>query len=120
MIAPHQTRNALENVLIEMRIAGVFRNDTQDRHQTVENVFVSWRQRLPSSDNDSHNTFEKYQHWKQIIELNEKNIHFIKWSFSATFSGVWADSILVNRASVKARAESWMSACANLVKFTGR
>jgi hypothetical protein len=78
VIAPHQTRNALENVLIEVRIAGVFRNDTQDRHQTVENVFVSRCQGLPSSDNNSHNAFEKHQHCKQIIELNEKNEHFIK------------------------------------------
>lgn len=72
VIVPHQTRNALENVLIEMRIAGVFRNDTQDRHQTVENVFVSGRQGLPGSDDDSHNTFERHQYCKQIVELNKK------------------------------------------------
>ena len=72
VIIPHQTRNALENVLIEMRIAGVFRNDTQDRHQTVENVFVSGRQGLPGSDDDSHNTFERHQYCKQIVELNKK------------------------------------------------
>ena len=47
---------------------------------------------------------------------NEQRIesHFIKWSFSATFSGVRADSILDNKASISLEAESCISACANL------
>jgi hypothetical protein len=40
--------------------------------------------------------------------------HFIRWSFSATFSGVRADSILDNKASISSEAESCISACANL------
>jgi len=58
VIAPHQTRDALKNVLIEMWVAGVFRDDTQDGDETVENLFVSWRQGLSGGDDDAHNTFE--------------------------------------------------------------
>ena len=51
---------------------------------------------------------------KQNNKLSES--HFIKWSFSATFSGVRADSILDSKASINSEAESCISACANLCR----
>ena len=42
------------------------------------------------------------------VTSNEQRIesHFIRWSFSATFSGVRADSIRDSKASISSEAES--------------
>lgn len=46
--------------------------------------------------------------------MADNNVHFIRWSFSATLSGVPAASIFLRRMSISPGAASWISAWAKL------
>ena len=77
---PHQRRDTLKDVLVEVRVARILRNDAQDCDQALQDPLVSRGECRASRDNDTHRTFvnEEDEVAPMDQERSVERVHFIR------------------------------------------
>lgn len=105
---PQKAGQAFKQILIEVRVAWILRGDPKNSNQSLQySVVGGGGQRLPRRKDNPHDTLTG-ERWRVLVSNRPKRMitsqlhsHFIMKSFSASFSGLLADSNLVNTVSIR-------------------